>query len=376
MRRQRYHLIACFLPLLQLGCAGTPDRDLKNAPLTGPGESVRIGFGSCNNHSRSQSYWNNINAYFGANSQAGYPDLWIWGGDIVYADTDDGGALKAAYDSVATREYATFARECKRNGCRILGIWDDHDFGGNNLVGDPVRPSEAATALRTLGKPARKAALVNFLGEPTKAAVAERAQTYYSYDLDRAGLKTRISLLDLRWDRQAPGSNARIMSESQWAWLADNLADPDVTLHLIVTSTQVLRTDTRKDTWGEYPRERTRLLRLLGKHRAQGLLLLSGDIHAAEVSRLGYTEEQHHGIDFPLYEITASGLNRLRCILGICDYGWENPYREGFAAKKNFGEIIAQRDSQGNLLIDATLRASDSPETEILLRKGIRFPPR
>lgn len=40
---------------------------------------TRIAFGSCNKHDRDQSYWRRI--------RDRKPDLWVWLGDIVYADT-------------------------------------------------------------------------------------------------------------------------------------------------------------------------------------------------------------------------------------------------------------------------------------------------
>lgn len=364
------------MSILLAGCIGNPTRVINEPKLTNSGEALEIAFGSCNNHKQSQSYFNNINNHFSSENERGYPDYWIWAGDIVYADTDDLTELRKAYESVSYRQYANFAKGCRRDGCEILGIWDDHDFGNNNLVGDPPSGTTAEEQLDRLGKPQRKAKLVSFLGEPTASAVRDHDQAYSCHDVDRADIKTRVSLLDLRWDRQDPGGSANIMHKDQWAWLEENLADPDVDLHLIVTSTQVLRMDTAKDTWGEYPKERARLLRLLGQHQGQGLILLSGDIHAAEVSRLGAEEAKRYGIHFPLYEITSSGLNRLRCKLGVCLYGWENPYRKGFAAKHNFGKIIAQRGPDSALLVDARLLSTESPQTPELLSKGIRFEPR
>ena len=103
---------------------------------------------------------------------------------------------------------------------------------------------------------------------------------------------------------------------------------------------------------------------------------MTGDIHAAEISRFGDAEEARYGIDFPLYEITASGLNRLRCFLSICSYNWENSYQEGFVKKHNFGEIDIAKSDDGTLRLIATLRSPESPQAEVLLQKNIQFAPR
>ena len=48
-----------------------------------------IAFGSCNKHDSPNLLWDDI--------QAENPDVWIWGGDIVYADTDDMVELRRVY---------------------------------------------------------------------------------------------------------------------------------------------------------------------------------------------------------------------------------------------------------------------------------------
>jgi len=148
--------------------------------------------------------------------------------------------------------------------------------------------------------------------------------------------------------------------------------DKEVNLQLIVSSTQVLRKEKDNDTWEEYPQERERLLKLIGASPAQGVVLLTGDIHAAEISRLPREEASQFGIRYDLYEITASGLNHLRCYFGICSYAWKNAYQLGFAIDHNFGEIDIARSADGAITLLATLRASESP-SKVLLRKNISF---
>ena len=57
-----------------------------------------------------------------------HPDVWIWLGDIVYADTYDATELAAEFKKLKTHEdYAQIAKESV-----VLGIYDDHDFGKND----------------------------------------------------------------------------------------------------------------------------------------------------------------------------------------------------------------------------------------------------
>ncbi len=293
----------------------------------------------------------------------------------MYADTRDEKTLNDAYDKVKSNvDYKTFVEGCEKSNCDIVGVWDDHDFGENNLAGD----SQDQTPFKKLTKPMRKAALLKFLGKPTTSKVAGREQIYAVYDYQREDVSIRIILLDLRYNRQDKGKTSRIMGKDQWDWLKKNLTSDDVDLHLIVSSTQILRTD-GKDTWGHYPDERTKLLTLIRNSPAQGIVLLTGDIHAAEISRLDdYVDDtgDNYRMDYPLYEITASGLNHVRCKFFLCYHNLSNPYREGFVAKKNFGEIDISRSDDGSLMVLATLRSSQSPEGDVLLRKSIKFAPR
>jgi alkaline phosphatase D len=168
---------------------------------------LRLAFGSCNNEEKGQEYSHEINQYFSNSQGPGYPAAWIWAGDIVYADTNDLGEMQAAYDRVKNGAYRAFQQDCEKVGYRVVGIWDDHDFGGDNLVG----AGEDGAPFLTLGKQRRKALLVNFLGQPTKTMLAGHEQIYAAYDFDRDGVYNRLILLDLRYDRQDPGPKARVI---------------------------------------------------------------------------------------------------------------------------------------------------------------------
>jgi len=48
---------------------------------SGFSQTFTISFGSCNQHDKPQVIWKNV--------LRNDPDVWIWTGDIVYADTQD-----------------------------------------------------------------------------------------------------------------------------------------------------------------------------------------------------------------------------------------------------------------------------------------------
>ncbi|HZA00954.1 MAG TPA: hypothetical protein VE665_01610, partial [Hyphomicrobiaceae bacterium] len=58
------------------------------------------------------------------------------------------------------------------------------------------------------------------------------------------------------------------------------------------------------ERWGDLPRERDRLLRLIEETKAKRVIVLSGDRHAGAFYR------RTEGLSYPLVELTSSSLNR------------------------------------------------------------------
>ena len=239
----------------------------------------RIAFGSCNRTDLPQPLWEPIGA--------AEPDLWIWLGDNIYADTDDMGVMRAMYeDQLAQPGYARL-----RETTRVLGIWDDHDYGVND--GGKEYPARAESQVE----------LLDFLGEPRGSARRGRAGVYTSYVYGEAPNRTKIILLDTRYHRDAPGAEGDILGEAQWAWLQEQLNGSDAQLHLIGGGIQFLPEDHRHEKWAEFPTARARLFDVIAASGAANVILLSGDRHISEISRV-----DDSGAGYPLYEVTSSGM--------------------------------------------------------------------
>ncbi len=79
-----------------------------------------IAFGSCNNQVLSNIMWSEI--------LKNIPNVWIWGGDVIYTDTEDMLLMAQNYQKQkAESEYANFIKNVA-----VLGTWDDHDYGLND----------------------------------------------------------------------------------------------------------------------------------------------------------------------------------------------------------------------------------------------------
>ena len=83
-------------------------------------EVLKIAFGSCNDTERGNLLWDDILAL--------EPDLWIWGGDNVYADTDNMEELQEYYSELkSVPGYKALVALTP-----VIGTWDDHDYGLND----------------------------------------------------------------------------------------------------------------------------------------------------------------------------------------------------------------------------------------------------
>lgn len=107
----------------------------------------------------------------------------------------------------------------------------------------------------------------------------------------------------LRFGRQYKG---QILGDDQWTWLATTLQSSDAQVHIIISSIQVLTTNPVIESWGHFPLEKSRLFDLLKQTNPANLLLLSGDVHMAEMLYANYTNDD--GSMGQWIEVTSSGL--------------------------------------------------------------------
>jgi alkaline phosphatase D len=279
-------------------------------PPAGAGEPLaRIAFGSCANEKRAWApVWDAISRLD--------PQLFIFAGDNVYADSGDPEVLRTAYDKLAAGPGFAALRE----KCPVVGTWDDHDYGLND------------GGAGWEGQHAAKEAFMDFFRTPPDSPLRRRGGVYDAMVFGPEGRRVQVILLDTRWFRgplerlsaeehsklkkekgpwqgpyiEAPGSESTILGEDQWQWLGKQLEVP-AELRLIVSSIQVIPVDHGWEKWGNLPRERRRLLELV-RDRATGVIFLSGDRHTADISM--YPPETDGGPFYPVYDITSSALNQ------------------------------------------------------------------
>ncbi|MDF0715803.1 alkaline phosphatase D family protein [Muricauda sp. 334s03] len=280
-----------------------------------------VAFGSCNMAQEPNSFWDDI--------LAEDPDVWIWGGDIVYADTDDVERLRSIYamqDTVAG--YAKL-----RNEVPIIGTWDDHDFGVNDGGSDFAIKAESQQVF------------LDFMGVPEASARRDQDGVYAAHEYEVPAGKVKVIVLDTRYFRSelikdedsnkrykpSMDSTATVLGKAQWQWLENELNRSDADFNLIMSSIQVLSGEHGFETWGNFPLEIEKLENMIAQSKAKGVMILSGDRHISEFSRNDVA-----GLSYPLVDFTSSGLTHSYSSFS----GEPNQYRVGeVVSDKSYGVI-------------------------------------
>ncbi len=342
MIKPHRHLLAALCLALPLAACGEPKAPAAVDPVP------TLAFGSCLRQWQDQPVWQSVSAL--------QPEAFVFLGDNVYTDVGAYAGkplperIGEAYRELSQQpQFAAFVATARARGTALHATWDDHDYGANDGGADfPWRTQS-------------KGHFLGFFGlERTASGTAEVPGIYHASSVELAGLRVQLLLLDTRSFRsplkKGPDSSscpptgtvanndpeATILGEEQWAWLAKELAKP-ADLRLLASSIQVIPDQHCFEKWANFPAERSRLLQLIRDSDANGVVVLSGDRHLAEISQL-----PAEAVGYPLYEVTASGLNSAIGKLGLVLNREDNRYRVGAGnvTQDNFGtlQIVAGRE--------------------------------
>ncbi len=262
-----------------------------NRPEAAQQPLTTIAFGSCSDQKRPQPLWDDIVTQ--------KPNLWIWLGDNIYGDSENMDTLRAKYD----RQKSNPVYQQLRQSTPIIGVWDDHDYGVNDGGKEYPKRKESQQVM------------LDFLDVPGNSPLRKQEGAYSVHTYGPKGQRVKVILLDARYFRDPLKKNGKdnvpdplgdMLGEAQWSWLEKQLTNSDADVHVIGSGVQVLPEEHVYEKWGNFPTARQRLLDLLGKTKPKGALLLSGDRHMAEVSKVRVP-----GLGYDLFDITSSGLTHV-----------------------------------------------------------------
>lgn len=280
----------------------------------------RVVFGSCYKPGKKAVIWDAM--------VARKPDLFLFLGDNIYADTTDMGKMRAMYGKLLDDE----GFKKMKAVCPVVPIWDDHDYGRNDA------------GVEFGAKDGAKEEFMRAFGFGAEHPMAKRGGVYHSSIYGPARKRVQVIMLDTRWFRTVlksegvgrqktyvPDANPKttVIGAEQWAWLEKQLAEP-ADVRIIGSSIQVISEEHRYEKWANCPHDRKRLMAMVKK--AGNAVILSGDRHMGEISR-----------EDGVLDVTSSGLTNAGG-----GYGDKNRHRVGErVGKRNFG--VVEIDWSGEL---------------------------
>ncbi len=268
----------------------------------------KIVFGSCNKQELPQPFWNDISLI--------EPNLFIWAGDNIYADTADMKELAQAYQKQLS--IPSYQKLIQRTP--IMATWDDHDYGKND-AGSEWEMKRQSQQL-----------FLDFLQVPKNDIRRTQDGIYYSKLYTTPKGSINVFVLDTRYHRSSlqksslpnkryePKLGGTILGKKQWHWLSNGLHKSTADFNIIVSSIQFLSSEHGFETWGNFPNEVQKLKEIIISSKAKRTLILSGDRHISEFSHISLDK-----LPYPLIDFTSSGLTH-----SYEEFNNEpNPYRIG-----------------------------------------------
>lgn len=301
---------------------------------------IRIAFGSC---ARVQLYPEQ--PVFEAVA-AMEPDLFLWLGDNIYADSDS----ETAYSTLYSRQRNVSALVPLLRSVPQLAIWDDHDFGYNN--------SDRNNAVKEMTHRLFRRWWANPAG-----GTADTPGIFFRHSFGPVD----IFMLDGRYHRDPPdhpdGPDKTMLGAGQKAWLKRELKASKAVFKILVSGTGWTLAEKDGDSWANYLHERNEILDFIRDEKIAGCLGISGDVHQGEVNCVPWSDKG--GYDF--YDLVSSGLAQYLAPKFV-DQHPEVRLRQPFVRSANFGllEFHFDPEPRVELSVRDVIGASGSGKPVVL----------
>ena len=171
-----------------------------------------------------------------------------------------------------TKEQAPGYKQIRKNS-KVIGVWDDHDFG----INDGDKDFEFKDQNREL--------FLNFIDEPVDSE--RRMQTgtpiHQDYFITKNGKTVHVILLDGRYELDT--STGDRLGQDQWKWLDLTLKrgkERNTELTVIGTGVQIIHNSYvrtyAENFWAE---SRAQFYQTLADNEVANVILITGDVHMA-----------------------------------------------------------------------------------------------
>jgi alkaline phosphatase D len=248
-----------------------------------------VAFGSCCRiqYDPHQRIWHTVRAL--------EPDMFLWLGDNIYADSDQPAAITDLY----ARGRTVPSLEPLLRSVPQLATWDDHDFGYNDSDRhSPFREQSLRLFNRFWANPSS--------GEPGNPGVYCK-QHYGGVD---------FFILDGRYHRDSTDrtddAGKSMLGSRQKEWLKRELKASRTPFKVLAIGGGWSSAEHEKggDSWAVYMTERNEIFDFIRDEGIGGVVCISGDSHMGELNCIPWSERGGYDIyDFcssPLAQVPAS----------------------------------------------------------------------
>ncbi len=260
-------------------------------PVAGEPARFEIGFGGCAGYTPwHERIWRQIADY-------AFP-LFLLTGDNVYIDDP---TRPGVQDYVYYRRQSRPEFQALTAGTSIAAIWDDHEFGDDDSWGGPEidQPAWKRPVWHTFRR--------NW-NNPEYAGGDEQPGCWFAFSIANVDL----FMLDDRYYRDnpdAPPSNRppSMLGDVQKDWLFNALTQSKGTFKVIVTSVPWANgvKPGSNDPWQGFKAERDEIFTFLAEKEINGVFLLSGDRHRADIWKID------RPAGYPLYDFENARLTNI-----------------------------------------------------------------
>ena len=235
---------------------------------------------------------------------------WAWLGDNMYFDTNNMGIKRVAYNRARNDQFYSAFGPVAEPKIPTTGTWDDHDFAWNNMGKHySCKVQSQVEFVHHFNVP--ETDLRHPIHFPNQQEGIYSSNMFQRLDNTPNGI--HLINLDARYHRslsypksyaECEGAASTVLGDSQWEWLQNELNRPS-DVKIIASGIQVLPptyktganemcaflgdgqlsfeqaneelgegdinySGTFYESWGEFPQERTKLLRMVQKSVADG----------------------------------------------------------------------------------------------------------
>ncbi|WP_332766349.1 alkaline phosphatase D family protein [Phenylobacterium sp.] len=241
----------------------------------------RVAFGSCARlqFDSEQRVFTAVAAY--------EPDLFLWLGDNIYADSDQPEILADTY----RRQRGVERLQPLLRSTPSLAIWDDHDFGYNDSDRRSPFKSRALEVFR------------RYWANPSYGT-SETPGVFFQHSYGGVD----FFHLDGRYHRDPgdmpDGPGKTMLGEGQKRWLKAALKTSRAPFKILVSGVGWSVAERPGDSFASYQHERDELFDFIRDEKIEGVVCLSGDTHVGELNCIPRSEQG----GYDLYDLVSSPL--------------------------------------------------------------------